>query len=246
MRVVMISDAHLEGLDDPKQAHVVAFLDRLECDRLFILGDLFHHWWGFRGAVMSGYVPVVAALHRLRRAGVSVTYVPGNHDFAVGPVLKEDLGIEVAGPHVVDLDGVGYLVAHGDEADASLSYRLLRAVLRGSAFDGLIRALGPAGGSRLLSRLAGESRAAPAAVEPLLEAQRAWAQARMGPGVSVAVMGHLHVPAVVPVEGGTVVHLGDWVVHRSFLCVESGRGELRVAAPDGSWRPQVLGCVPGP
>ena len=52
--------------------------------------------------------------------------------------------------------------------------------------------------------------------------QQEWAGARMSEGARVVVMGHVHVPAVVSRGPGTIVHLGDWVEHRTWLVVENG------------------------
>jgi UDP-2,3-diacylglucosamine hydrolase len=234
MRVIMVSDAHLEGLSDPNQAALVAWLDGLSVDRVFLLGDIFHHWWGYRGVVPSAYVPICAALLRLKQRGIPVVFVPGNHDFAVGDFLRQDVGLDVRSAHHQDLDGARFYLAHGDEADQTLGYRLTRAVLRGPVFAGLMRVLGPVRGERLLRRLAGSSRHHPADVDSLLEAQQRWADQFLSEGADVVVMGHVHMPALVRRSSGLVVHLGDWVEHRSFLEVDEGRPRLFRIEADGA------------
>lgn len=222
----MVSDAHLTGPDDPNQQALVGWLGELSVDRLYILGDLFHHWWGYPGAVQTPYVPVCAALLRLRDAGVQIHMVPGNHDFATGPFFSEVLGAEVTGPCAVSLGGRRYLLAHGDEADDRLGYRVTRAVLRGPAFAALMRGLGPARGWRLLQRLAGTSREHMGDPLPLIEQQRRWALRERG-DASVVVMGHVHWPGIHREGGVTIVHLGAWIGHRTFLLVEDGELSLR-------------------
>jgi len=222
MRVVMVSDAHLEGLHDPAQHALVSWLDQLECDHLLLLGDIFHHWWGYRGVVSQRYVPICAALLRFSRRGLPVTFVPGNHDFAVGPFLRDEVGVEVQGHHSRELDGVRFHLAHGDEADASVGYALTRAFLRGRPFAALMRALGPARGEALLRRMAGASRHHPADPGPLLSAPQRWARQRLKNGAQVVVLGHIHVLAHVRFAEGDVIHLGDWAQYRSYLEVEDG------------------------
>src|SRR5690606_5817418 len=51
MRITLLSDAHLQGLDDPAQQALVGFLDRWETDRFVLCGDIFDVWWGWRRAV---------------------------------------------------------------------------------------------------------------------------------------------------------------------------------------------------
>ncbi len=230
MRVVVVSDAHLVGLDDPNQALLVRWLDALltvGLDELILLGDIFHHWWGFTGVVMTDYVPICAALLRVRAAGVTIRVVPGNHDFHVGDYFTSVLQAEVTGPVALTFDGRSFFLAHGDEADTSWRYTLTRAVLRGPLFAGVMRVLGPALGGALLQKLAGSSRDHMGDQQPLLEQQRAWATPHLNAGVEFVVMGHVHWPGAVAMAEGTVIHLGDWVSHHTFLLIESGEVSLR-------------------
>lgn len=236
MRAALVSDAHAAGPLDQSQRSLVQWLERLEVDHLYLLGDIFHHWWGFE-PVMQPYAEVVEALAKVRRRGTGITLVPGNHDFAVGRVLREEVGIEVRAAHTVELAGRRFLLAHGDEADASMGYRLTSAVLRGRAFAGLMQLLGPQRGYQLLARLAGSSRAHGGEPGPLLELQQAWARKRLGVDADVVVMGHIHVPLVVPLPEGTVVHLGDWVEHRTWLRVEDDHFELVQGLDGRPWTP---------
>lgn len=228
MRVVMVSDAHLEGIGDPNQDALVRWLDALEVDRVYLLGDIFHHWWGFHGAVMNEYVPVCAALLRLKARGIGLHLVVGNHDFAAGPFFREVLGATVSGPVSVTLDGTRFLLAHGDESDTRWSYRLTRTLLRGPIFAGMMRMLGPSHGGRLLRYLAGASREHMGDLGPLIEQQRKWAveQLQRAP-LDCVVMGHIHHPEVYDVDGGSVVHSGAWIGHRTFVLVEDGVVSLR-------------------
>ncbi|MDG1481039.1 MAG: UDP-2,3-diacylglucosamine diphosphatase [Myxococcota bacterium] len=230
MRVVVVSDAHLVGLDDPNQALLVRWLDALltvGLDELILLGDIFHHWWGFSGVVMTDYVPICAALLRVKAAGVTIRFVPGNHDFHVGDYFSKTLEAEVTGPVRLTLSGRSFFLAHGDEADTSWRYTLTRTILRGALFAGIMRLLGPVLGGAFLQKLAGSSRDHMGDQQRLLERQREWATPHLQAGAEFVVMGHVHWPGVVAMPEGTVVHLGDWVSHHTFLLIESGEVSLR-------------------
>lgn len=226
MKFVMLSDLHLEGLADPNQERLVRFLDRLEADELVLLGDLFHHWWGFPDVVLSRFVPAAAALLRLRARGVPISMVPGNHDFALGAFFHDTLGVQVRESHLRVLDGVPFVLAHGDEADSRWQVQLSRRLLRGPAFAATIRALGPARGHALLRRLAGASRAHPASQAALVAAQRAWAAARLQEGAAVVVLGHSHAPGETALPGGRLFTMGDWSGTPWWLEVEDGAPRL--------------------
>lgn len=227
MHAAMISDAHLRGLRDPVQRRLVDLLDGLEAERLYILGDLFHFWWGFGDAVFSEFVPVLAALERLSRRGVAITYVPGNHDFALGPFFTRDLGVAVRSRVALRLGGERYLLVHGDEADRSPGYALTRWLLRGPAFAALMRASGPTRARRIGLRLAGSSRGHGGDSGPLVQAQKAWAIPYLQGGFDNVVMGHSHSPQIESLAGGRFINLGDFHSSGTWLAVTEEGPELR-------------------
>jgi UDP-2,3-diacylglucosamine hydrolase len=177
--------------------------------------------------VSTDYVPICSALLRVQAAGIRIRFIPGNHDFAAGDFFEDTLGAVISGPLSLTLAGHRFYLAHGDEADTSARYQLTRALLRGSMFAGLMRLLGPTYGMALLRRLAGSSRDHMGDQQPLLEAQRAWARPHLSEGAQYVVMGHVHSPGMVELPEGTVVHLGDWVSHFTFLLIEESRVALR-------------------
>lgn len=228
MRVALISDVHLEGgPDDPVQPAFVAWLDALDVDALYLLGDVFHAWWGYADVIDARLVPTCAALERVRARGIALHVVPGNHDFALGPYFRDVLTAQIHGPSVHHFDGVGFFLAHGDEADDSLGYRLTRRLLRGKSFAGLMRMLGPARGWRLVHRLAGSSRHRPADPVALRRRQQDFARPHLHAGAQFAVMGHIHAPG--RSEDGRVIHLGGWGMDRTWCRVVDGAPTLEQA-----------------
>jgi len=156
MDVAIISDVHCAGESCARQQEFVAWLDSLTADSLWLLGDVFHAGWDFRPSEQPEYLGVMNALERLIGRGTSIVFVPGNHDFGMGGLLQDRLGAEVVGPHVREIDGRRVFLAHGDEADSGLRYRVIRSLLRSPMFDLAIRGLGANVGTRVLRRLAGD------------------------------------------------------------------------------------------
>lgn len=224
VRAAIVSDVHIGHIDDPHQHYFVHWLDELEADHLYLLGDIFHWWWGFRGVVLAEFVPVLAALHRVRRRGIPMTYVPGNHDFVPGPFFVDALGVSVTSRVESVWAGRRFLLVHGDEPDRSLGYRLTRRLLRGRAFSAMMGVAGPLGAQRIGNALAGGSRSMgrDRPSPRLLEAQRMWAQSRIDDGFDVVVMGHSHAPGVHALRGGTMINVGDFVRHFTWLEVNDG------------------------
>src|SRR3989304_2910437 len=85
MKAIFIADAHIRGLDDPKQNRLCSFLDSLkDIDRLFILGDVFDFWTRYSKVLEYHYSPLLARFRRLLENGTHIVYVEGNHDFSEG------------------------------------------------------------------------------------------------------------------------------------------------------------------
>lgn len=221
VRAAIVSDVHIGRLNDAHQHHFVRWLDALDAEQLILLGDVFHWWWGVEGLVLAEFVPVLAALERVRRRGIPICYVPGNHDFALGPFFKESLGVTVSPRVEASWGGRRFLLVHGDEPDTSLGYRFTRRALRGRPFAALMRLAGPRRAQAIGERLAGGSRAmgGDSPNPRLLKAQEDWAQARIDEGFDVVVMGHSHAPGVHALRAGTLVNLGDFVHHFTWLAV---------------------------
>jgi len=231
MKAVLFSDAHIRGHDDPNLAPLIAFLESLhgQVDRVVVVGDLFHTWFGFRSVVFDEYVPLLGALHSLRRSGVEIVYVTGNHDFEPGRYLEEILRAEMHDTEMVlRADGQKAYVAHGDLVDTGdRQYRFLRRLLRNRTTRWIARRLPPSWIWRIAQWLsvqyAGDQSDTRKSMAGMF---RAYAASKLKEGYSIVILGHLHLPAFERIaegpEGGTYINLGDWMRWRTFLRWDDG------------------------
>lgn len=134
MRAIFIADAHLRSPNDENYQKLLEFLDRQigRLDGLFLLGDIFELWIGYRHVAFSSYIPILEKLRALNESGCRIHYVEGNHDFNLGPYFSETLNCRIiTEEEIVEWDGQKLWLCHGDLVNKELKgYRLLRAFWR--------------------------------------------------------------------------------------------------------------------
>lgn len=234
MRDVFIADAHLINPTDENYRRLLNFLDELrgKTRTLYLLGDVFEFWVGYRHVVFSSYVPLLEALRRLRETGTAIVCVEGNHDFHLGPYFEDVLGCRVMPDGgVVDIDGRRVYLGHGDLANPDdRGYRLLRGVLRSRPLRWLMRVVPPDWTWRIAHWASDQSRRGHAVKktrwlpETMLMNH---AKQHFASGCAAVVTGHFHLPLLKESNGGTLVALGDWIDQFSYAICENGRFELR-------------------
>ena len=131
VRTAWISDVHL-GTPGCRADALLDFLKHVDCDLLFLVGDIIDGWQLRR----SWYWPqahndVVQKILRKARRGTKVIFVPGNHDeFARRYVEHEFGGIEVVEEWThTTADGRRLWIIHGDLFDGVIHRRRPSAVV---------------------------------------------------------------------------------------------------------------------
>jgi UDP-2,3-diacylglucosamine pyrophosphatase LpxH len=127
-RSVFLSDFHM-GAKSFDAAAVVRFLASMECDHLFLVGDIIDGWklkkrWYWTPACQS----VLDELMKKRASGTDITYLHGNHDDELRYLMpaarhhfKHRFGIKIQEKAMHTLkDGRQFLVLHGDQFDRKI------------------------------------------------------------------------------------------------------------------------------
>lgn len=237
VRSVFISDIHL-GTRDCHVEQLYDFLRRVECDHLYLLGDIVDLWKARNGGWHwpPRCTDVLHLLMDKAQRGTRVVYVPGNHDDLLRACAFATVGgFELCPEHLhVGPTGRRYLLIHGDELDGAVKHRgLLRAVGH-TAYDRLLMPLNR--WHNALRRLLGlplwslslfvkaNVRKAAAYIDGY---ERAVAREAARRGFDAVVCGHIHKAALREIEGVTYVNTGDWVESCSAV-IEEQNGELRL------------------
>jgi UDP-2,3-diacylglucosamine pyrophosphatase LpxH len=218
-RTIFISDVHL-GTRGCQAELLLDFIRHVECDTLYLVGDIIDGW-----KLRSGwYWPqahndVVQKILRLARKGVKVIYVPGNHD----EVVRDFCGVHFGGVLVArdtiheTADGRRFLVTHGDEFDGVVQharwlafvgdYAYRTALFLNTLFNRVRRRLG-FGYWSLSAFLKTRVKNALQFIENFEAAVAEEARRR---GVDGVICGHIHKAEMRDIDGVVYINDGDWV-----------------------------------
>ena len=116
---IFISDIHL-GTRGSKAEVLLSFLKDVECDNLFLVGDIFDGWRLKKGWYWpQEHSTVIQKILRLSRKNTRIVYIPGNHDEFMRQFLEHNFGsVELHDEIVYEaLNGKKYIIVHGDKFD---------------------------------------------------------------------------------------------------------------------------------
>ncbi len=226
-----IADAHL-GQGSPessreRECDLLAFFDRVGSERaaLYVNGDLFDFWFEYAHAMPKRFVRVLHGLGELRRAGLPVTYVGGNHDFWIGEYLAREMDVSFTDlPCPLAIQGRRILLAHGDGmGPGDHGYKLLKHVLRNRVARALFRWIHPDLGIPIATAASHGSRHhAPRPTRSEEEIVEKIARPCFREGYDAVVLGHFHLPVHRRDPDGELLVLGDWLKRRSYARLEGG------------------------
>ncbi len=248
-RSVFISDSHL-GSAACQTGELAAFLQRLECEHLYLVGDMVDAWVGGRTTRWKpGQERALVALLQKASPSCRVYYTPGNHD----AVMRRFIGIQVFSTSVEHsfqhrtADGRTFLVIHGDTFDKFVTKLKPIAVTLAIIHEAISRLnwtynaiaertnLPQSDFARMLKRRIKAMTEKATGFEGLLteEARRT--------GSDGVICGHIHRPEMRQATDGIwYVNTGDWVENCTFVA-ERFDGTLELVY----WRDLLL-QRPGP
>ena len=235
VRTVWISDLHL-GTPGCQAGALLAFLKHVDCETLYLVGDIIDGWQLRR----TWYWPqahndVIQKLLRKARKGTRVIFIPGNHDEFARKYLQHNFGgIEVAAEWVHETaDGRLLWVIHGDLFDGVIQCAKWLAHLGDSMYEFTLR----------LNRYLNSLRArlglpywslskylklkVKRAVSYVGDFEAAVAREARKRGLHGVVCGHIHHAELREIDGVLYANDGDWVESLTAL-IEHANGRLEI------------------
>jgi UDP-2,3-diacylglucosamine pyrophosphatase LpxH len=220
------------GFRGAKAKNLLAFLKSIECDYLYLVGDIFD-LWAMKSKVFwnDDCNAVVRRILKMAKNGTKVVYIVGNHDEAVRSFIPLTLGeIEVCDEttHVM-LDGTELLLIHGDIFDFVAKWL---SILGSHIYDRLIVVnnwlhklrvgLGFKKYWSLSNFLKQKTKRAMSAIRSFEAAVIHYAKKKGKQGV---ICGHIHTFKLDIVDGMIYGNCGDWVESLTAI-VETVEGKL--------------------
>ena len=235
VRTVWISDLHL-GTPGCQAGELLAFLRHVECETLYLVGDIIDGWQLRR----TWYWPqshndVVQKLLREARNGTRVIFVPGNHDeFARKYVQHNFGGIEVADEWIHETaDGRRLWVIHGDLFDGVIQRAKWLAHLGDSLYQFTLKLNRHLNSLRARMGLPYWSLSkylklkVKRAVSYVGDFEAAVAREARRRGLQGVVCGHIHHAELRDIDGVLYANDGDWVESLTAL-IEHADGRLEI------------------
>lgn len=234
-RTVWISDVHL-GTRGCNAELLLDFLCAIECETLYLVGDIVDGWRLSKGWYWpDAHNEVVRRVLKMAHRGTRVVLIAGNHD----EMLRGYAGMSFGGVEIAldaihrTADGRRLLVTHGDAFDGVVLYARWLAVLGDHAYGLLLRAnvLVNAVRKRLQlpywSLSAHLKKRVKNAVQFVCAFEEAVAQAARDQGVDGVVCGHIHSAEIRQIGTITYYNDGDWVESCTAL-VEDQTGAMQI------------------
>ena len=234
-RTIWISDIHL-GTSGCNAAMLLDFLRSVECETLYLVGDIIDGWRLRKGWYWpDAHNEVVRRLLKMAHKGTRVVYVVGNHD----EMLHDYVGMGFGGIELTDeavhttADGRRLMVTHGDAFDGIVLYHRWLAFLGDQAYYMMLRANVVFNRVRKLlgmpywSLSAYLKKRVKNAVQFVTSFEEAVAHAAADRHVEGVVCGHIHCAEIRQIGDITYYSDGDWVESCTAL-VEDRDGTMSI------------------
>ncbi len=236
-KAYFVGDVHLDPRFPAREKAFCRFLDGMKAqhpDALYLMGDIFEFWFGYKTVMFSHYFKVIAKFAELISDGIAISYVVGNHDFHPGPLFRDELGVVIFDhPIRIAIGKYNVYLSHGDEINIKdRGYLFLKRVLRNKLAQKLFSCI-PADWSWHLGQLTSDtSRRYTSAQASKIpdDVYRIFLRERIQEGVQVVIHGHTHEfgRKLLEIDGQQIILInsGHWFQPGHY--VEFTEGEFHI------------------
>ena len=234
-RTIWISDIHL-GTKGCNAELLLDFLHSVECETLYLVGDIIDGWRLKKGWYWpDSHNEVVRRILKIAHKGTRVVFIVGNHD----EMLRDYAGFSFGGITLAleaiheTADGKRLLITHGDAFDGVVLYARWLAFLGDQAYTLMLRAnvwlnaIRKRLGMPYWSLSSYLKKRVKNAVQYVCAFEDAVAREAIERGVDGVVCGHIHCAEIRQIGDVTYYNDGDWVESCTAL-VETFDGSMSI------------------
>jgi len=231
-----ISDIHLgfseKSIETEKEKKLEKFLYEIrgKADTLFILGDLFDHWFEYKKVIPKGYFKTFSALNELVESGTEVIYFIGNHDFLHYDFFREEIGVRLIHDSAeFILGGKKFFMAHGDGLMANdTGYKILKYFLRNNITQKLFTLIHPDIGLWLAGSTSKKSRVYTTKRDVRHNGDRliTVAKDKLDSGFDYVIFGHSHIRNYLNFGEKYYINLGSWITKPCYGIFSKNKFEI--------------------
>lgn len=220
-RTVWVSDVHLGSIGCQAE-ELASFLKKVECDQLYLVGDIIDGWRMSQAFYWpQEHTNVVRRILTKAKRGTEVTYITGNHDEFLRKFVEFELNmgnIKIVNEAIHETaDGRKLMITHGDMFDVVTRYHRWVAFAGDRAYNTLIKA--NAGYNKLRKRMGMPywslanyaKQKVKGAINFITEFEESVAYECRYRGLDGVVCGHIHNAEIRDIDGVMYYNTGDWV-----------------------------------
>ena len=234
-RTVWVSDVHL-GSKGCQAESLLKFLRSVECETLYLVGDIIDIWSLQRSVYWpQSHNDVLRTILGKAKHDTRVVYVPGNHDEMIRGYVGNQFGnLEIIREALhTTADGKRLLVMHGDEFDSVVQCSRLLSMMGSLAYEWLllfnrvVNSVRKVFGRPYWSLAGYLKHKVKNAVQFIGHYEDTLVKTAVHRQADGVVCGHIHRAALQKMQGMIYANTGDWVESCSAL-VEHQDGRLEL------------------
>lgn len=225
--VYFISDIHLmlnlTPAEKERQEKLFRFLSHVKDTggTLIINGDLFDFYFEYKHVIPKNYFKFYYNLYTLKNSGVEIHFILGNHDWWVLDFITETLTTKTYfDDATININGKKFYITHGDGyLSWDSGYRLLRSIIRSRLFIWLYRWIHPRIGymfAHWISKKGEHYKHSEEYNLRICNELKISAQVQIDQGFDYFITGHYHQAQEIPINGGKMIILGDWLNYFTY------------------------------
>ena len=236
------SDFHL-GVDAlesslSREKKIVRWLDDVQSDmkELYLVGDVFDHWFEYKKTVPKGFVRLFGKLAELRDAQIPVYFFTGNHDMWMFRYFEDEFGIPIyRKPIIKEIGGKRFMIGHGDGlGPGDFGYKFIKRIFNNRLCQSTFSWLHPDVGLSLMKYFSVKSRQYTGDEDAFSDPSKEWLvqyseEQIKELNIDYFIFGHRHLPIdyLLSNNKSRYINLGEWMFASSYAVFDGSELEVK-------------------